>query len=576
MRSLHSCALLPTVAKHVYIYICQTLNKQELPKYTAMCDDNHVQKVIVKGVCHPPSNIDNPRPINLFEHDFDDAKQQIKQGIPALFEHVEQIGKCVDAEVTSDGLEISMEIDASLNPKAAELCEDLKAGKATWCMSLSHSYKRDDSQDKVASVSASADPSSSLMKTIRLDDPGVRWQMHMKEVSIVKVPGREGCVIKSAIPMNGDEGIVCASGNLISVDIDGYKCIPEEGIVQRSSTSACIMLETDMAKNEPLTTQKNDGHDSENMISDATQSKTNVLDAGTVEPLSAEDVPTQMGVANVEEDPKEKFPNQTEPDQQPVQDLKTDEQTLEVLQTAMHEIKMLRQTLLKKDEEITQHEQATASHAKSQLNSAVQSLQKELGKNITLASTSNTEKNVDNETGYVRMNLKDLENITTALGSRKVDRVKSQLTSDMESEHAHSLNTKRTANQAGLQDEKSPKESKVGVPKAISNQQKMYQNFSNQEIDHINRSAANVRNGKMSTQDYNKVVFDMAQQILEQGGGAVAANQSSFGSINHVGQLNLTSAMGYNMKHQNPMLFNEIVQAANSNTSSRLYASLLY
>ena len=310
-----------------------------------MYDDSIHGKVLVKGICHPPSDSANPRPINLFEEDFENAKKQIKEGIPACFEHADEIGKCVDAEITSQGLEISMEIDPNLNSRAAKMCQELKKTDGEpWSMSLSHSYKRRKSEDEEVAVSASANDNSPSPKTVRIPDSNATWEMHMKEVSIVKVPGREGCIVKSAVPLNDEEGIVCASGNLIYVDKDGYKCIPEQGIVQRNSASALIIMEAEAPDNKNADLNNKIEEVTNNVVQEP-QVDSNLDNKDGAQKMQTETPPADK-ILEENEKEKESVPDMMD------EDSKTDEQAAQVLQSAMQEIQNLRQELSKRDEEV--------------------------------------------------------------------------------------------------------------------------------------------------------------------------------------------------------------------------------
>ena len=415
---------------------------------------------------------------------------------------------------------------------------------------------------------------------VRVPNPDVTWDLNMKEVSIVHDPGRDGCIIKSAKCVDVGTGVVCASSNLMFVDTDGYKCIPEEGIVQRNSSSALIIMDAENLKvktqeqnntknlqeNEDIALQGNITKEHDTDVVPVSSKTDDLKPRSTLAPPSDE-----VAALDKEDDAVSK-----DKEYAVVEDKDTDEETTKVLQTAMQEIVQLREDLNKEREKIANHEKTVQSEKRTKLTAAISALQKELGTKIGSIPVATTEGATDN-TKYVQMDLKDVENITTTLGSLKRDRMKSEVAANLEKEHPHSLSTKRTANDANLNgSEQLSKDPKSFIPKVVSNHgDEIYESFDNKQIEKINRAAANVRNGKLGREEYNTMVHNMAQEILHQEGGAVAANRSKFSSSNERGGVDISSALGYSMKQQNPDLYEQIVTSSNENTSSRLYASLV-
>ena len=549
-------------------------------KFVVMNETPGSRILMVKGICHPASSDKSFPPFHLHSpYDFENAAKQIQEGIGACYEHEHEIGQCVDAIVTTDGLEVTMRVDPNINDTAKNVCKKITDGE-TLCMSLSHSYKRRKSQLEESCVAANGIEDTTQTRMVRVPNPDVTWDLNMKEVSIVHDPGRDGCIIKSAKCVDVDTGVVCASSNLMFVDTDGYKCIPEEGIVQRNSSSALIIMDAENLKvktqeqnntknlqeNEDIALQGNITKEHDTDVVPVSSKTDDVKPRSTLAPPSDE-----VAALDKEDDAVSK-----DKEYAVVEDKDTDEETTKVLQTAMQEIVQLREDLNKEREKIANHEKTVQSEKRTKLTAAISALQKELGTKIGSIPVATTEGATDN-TKYVQMDLKDVENITTTLGSLKRDRMKSEVAANLEKEHPHSLSTKRTANDANLNgSEQLSKDPKSFIPKVVSNHgDEMYESFDNKQIEKINRAAANVRNGKLGREEYNTMVHNMAQEILHQEGGAVAANRSKFSSSNERGGVDISSALGYSMKQQNPDLYEQIVTSSNENTSSRLYASLV-
>ena len=80
---------------------------------------------MVKGICHPASSDKSFPPFHLHSpYDFENAAKQIQEGIGACYEHEHEIGQCVDAKVTTDGLEVTMRVDPNINDTAKKCVQE--------------------------------------------------------------------------------------------------------------------------------------------------------------------------------------------------------------------------------------------------------------------------------------------------------------------------------------------------------------------------------------------------------------------------------------------------------------------